>query len=586
MSHPSKDIISSKGREMAGRKIALLVTSSVASFKAPEIARELMRHGADVYAVISPSTEKMIGADLLEWATGNPVVTHLTGKLEHIALGGKSEGHADVVLVAPATANTIGKLASGIDDTPVTTVAATAIGSRIPVMIAPAMHEPLYDHPIVQENISRLKKIGVEFIEPEVSEGKAKIASTEKIVRSIIARFSTSQSRDLEGRRVLVTAGPTIEHIDPVRVVTNRSSGKMGVAIAEEVASRGADTTLILGPGTVNPPSGIRTIRVESTGELLEAVLGELKRTEPDLVFAAGAPTDYRPVTVAPKKIKTREKPQINLELRATPKILEEIRRASPKTFLVAFKTEHKVSNEELIDEAFKIIHEKNADLVAANDVGLEGVGFQAETTIPTPMSPLPGLQSLAEEYGVVVVGGAFYEKVKGQVRLSSPVIGEDGEIIGRQFKVHLFRFERKYAEPGSSYPVFEVKGYKIGILVCYDVDFPEPSRLYALNGVELILCPSRIVKPGIAPWQQYVTVRCLENRIPIVAPNVYAPPWFNGHSMIISLREDPRTKISFPKIASISRMGEGIAIQEIDLSLHNRLRRERFADRRPETYN
>jgi len=379
MIHPSKDIISSRGRELAGKKIALLVTSSVASFKAPEIARELMRHGADVYAVTSPSTEKMVGADLLEWATGNPVVAHLTGRLEHIALGGKGEGHADLVLVAPATANTIGKLASGIDDTPVTTVAATAIGSRIPVVIVPAMHEPLYDHPIVQENISRLKKIGVEFIEPEISEGKAKIASTEKIVRSVIARFSNGQSRDLEGRRVLVTAGPTIEHIDPVRVVTNRSSGKMGVAIAEEVASRGADTTLILGPGTVNPPSGVKTIRVESTSQLLEAVLEQLK-TGPSLVFAAGAPTDYRPLTVAPKKIKTREKPQINLELRATPKVLEEIRRASPKTFLVAFKTEHDMSNDELIDEAFKIIHEKNADLVAANDVGREGVGFQADT--------------------------------------------------------------------------------------------------------------------------------------------------------------------------------------------------------------
>jgi phosphopantothenoylcysteine decarboxylase / phosphopantothenate---cysteine ligase len=380
LSHPSKDIISSKGRELAGKKIALLVTSSVASFKAPEIARELMRHGADVYAVTSPSTEKMVGADLLEWATGNAVVTHLTGKLEHIILGGKSEGHADIILIAPATANTIGKLASGIDDTPVTTVAATAIGSRIPVLIAPAMHEPLYDHPIVQENISRLKRIGVEFIEPEVSEGKAKIASTQKIVRSVVERFSTGQTRDLEGRRVLVTAGPTVEHIDPVRIVTNRSSGKMGVAIAEEVASRGADTTLILGPGTVNPPTSIKTIRVESTSQLLEAVLGELKRNTPDFVFAAGAPTDYRPVTVAPKKIKTREKPQLSLDLRATPKILEEIRKASPKTFLVAFKTEHNVSNEELIDEALKIIHEENADLVAANDVGHEGVGFQADT--------------------------------------------------------------------------------------------------------------------------------------------------------------------------------------------------------------
>src|SRR3989449_6615926 len=172
-----------------------------------------------------------------------------------------------------------------IDDTLFTSFAATAIGSKIPVVIAPAMHEPLYDHPIVQENISRLKKIGVEFVEPEILEGKAKIASTEKIIRSVIARFSNNQSRDLEGRRVLVTAGPTIEHIDPVRVVTNRSSGKMGIAIAEEVASRGADTTLILGPGTVNPPSGIRTIRVESTSQLLEAVLEQLK-PGPDLVFA------------------------------------------------------------------------------------------------------------------------------------------------------------------------------------------------------------------------------------------------------------------------------------------------------------
>jgi len=380
LSHPSKDITGSKGRELSGKKIALLVTSSVASFKAPEIARELMRHGADVQAVISPSTERMVGADLLEWATGNTVVTRLTGKLEHIALAGKSQGHVDLVLVAPATANTIGKLASGIDDTPVTTVAATAIGSRIPVIIAPAMHEPLYDHSIVQENVQRLKKIGVEFVEPEIIEGKAKIASTEKIVGAVIARLSSNKAGDLEGRRVLVTAGPTMEHIDPVRVVTNRSSGKMGAAIAEEVASRGADTTLILGPGTLTPPSSVKTVRIESTSDLLQAVKKELREAKPDIVFAAGAPTDYTPTTVSPKKIKTRERARIDLELQATPKILEEIRHSSPKTFLVAFKTEYNVPNEELIDEAFKIIHEKNADLVAANDVARQGVGFQVDT--------------------------------------------------------------------------------------------------------------------------------------------------------------------------------------------------------------
>src|SRR6058998_3296367 len=251
MAHPSKDITGTSGTQLSGKKIALLVSSSVAAFKVPEIARELMRHGADVYAVISPSTEKMIGSDLLEWATGNPVVRELTGKLEHIALAGKSSGHVDLVLIAPATANTIGKLATGIDDTPVTTVAATAIGSKLPVLIAPAMHEPLYDHPIAQENMVRLKRIGVEFVEPEIVEGKA------KIVQAVITRLSSqlsSQRRDLEGHRVLVTAGPTIEHIDPVRVITNRSSGKMGVAIAEEAWSRGAETTLILGPGSVTPP--------------------------------------------------------------------------------------------------------------------------------------------------------------------------------------------------------------------------------------------------------------------------------------------------------------------------------------------
>jgi len=380
LTHPSKDITSSKGSELVGKKVALLVTSSVASFKAPEIARELMRHGADVFAVTSPSTEKMVGADLLEWATGNPVVTRLTGKLEHIMLGGKSPDHVNLVLVAPATANTIGKLATGIDDTPVTTVAATAIGSHLPVIVAPAMHEPLYDHPIVQENIQRLKRIGIEFVEPEILEGKAKIASTEKIVHAVIARLSSRHGGDLAGRRVLVTAGPTVEQIDPVRVITNRSSGKMGAAIAAEVASRGADTILVLGPGSLVPPPGVKTVRYESTDELLDTVLREIKSAKPDFVFAAGAPSDYRPTKVSQKKIKTRDKARLDLELEATPKILEQIRKTSPETFLVGFKTEYNVSNEELVDEAFRIIHEKNADLVAANDVGHAGVGFQADT--------------------------------------------------------------------------------------------------------------------------------------------------------------------------------------------------------------
>lgn len=379
MSHPSKDITGTRGSELAGKKIALLVSSSVASFKAPEIARELMRHGADVHAVITPATEKMVGSDLLEWATGNPVVKELTGKLEHIALAGNSSTHVDLVLVSPATANTIGKLASGIDDTPVTTVAATAIGSRIPVLIAPAMHEPLYDHPIVRENIERLKKTGVEFIDPEIVEGKAKIADTERIVRAVIAKLA-SHKKDLHGRKVLVMAGPTVEHIDPVRVITNRSSGKMGVAIAEETASRGAETTLILGPGSISPPAGVKTVRIESTEELLDATVRELRQGKHDLVFAAGAPSDYKPRSASSRKLKTRKEKSITLELQVTPKVIAEARKAGPNAFIVAFKTEHNVSNDELISEAFEILSEKTADLVAANDVGHEGVGFQADT--------------------------------------------------------------------------------------------------------------------------------------------------------------------------------------------------------------
>jgi len=258
-------------------------------------------------------------------------------------------------------------------------VAATAIGSRIPVLIAPAMHEPLYDHPIVRENIERLKRTGVEFIDPEIVEGKAKIADTDRIVRAVIAKLA-SHKKDLQGLKVLVTAGPTVEHIDPVRVITNRSSGKMGVAIAEETVSRGAETTLILGPGSILPPAGVKTVRIESTEELLDATVRALRQGKHDLVFAAGAPSDYKPRSVSPLKLKTRKEKSITLELQATPKVIAEARKAGPNAFIVAFKTEHNVSNEELISEAFEILSEKTADLVAANDVGHEGVGFQADT--------------------------------------------------------------------------------------------------------------------------------------------------------------------------------------------------------------
>ena len=208
------------------------------------------------------------------------------------------------------------------------------------------------------------------------------------------------------------------------------------------------------------------------------------------------------------------------------------------------------------------------------------------EEVIPTPMDPIPGLQAVAEEYGIPIVGGAFFEKVNGKLRLSSPVIGTDGEVLGRQFKVHLFGREKKLAKAGNDYGIFKLGDYKVGVLVCYDIDFPEVSRIFTLKGADLLLCPSRIISRGIGPWQQYLTVRSLENRIPIVAPNVYAPPWFNGHSTIISLKQDPRAKIALPSLVSTSKKGTAIVTDDLDLALHARLRRARFADRRPDTYN
>jgi predicted amidohydrolase len=235
------------------------------------------------------------------------------------------------------------------------------------------------------------------------------------------------------------------------------------------------------------------------------------------------------------------------------------------------------------IEQAARLVtsaRKKEVDLVCLPEHWLP------EQSIPTPINPIPELQNLAEENSVGIVSGAFYERVNGSVRLSTPIISNNGKLLGRQFKMHLFRSERKIAKAGDKYNIFKMGRYNLGVLVCYDVDFPEPSRIYATHGAEILACPSRIVKPGIHPWRQYLTVRCLENRMPIIAPNVFSLPWFDGHSTILSLQEEHRTHIALPKIGSLDTRGEGVLFENIDLDFHNRLRRERFADRRPNTYN
>lgn len=378
LSHPSKDIMQTRGTELKGKRVVLCITGSVAAVKCPEIARQLMRHGAEVFAVMSPMAQKVIHPYLMEWATGNPVVTELTGKIEHVALAGEHASKANLVLVAPATANTISKIASGIDDTTVTSVASTAFGSKIPIVIVPAMHESMYRHPLLDENIEKLKALGVEFVGPRIEEGKAKIAETEEILEAVIRKLSAS--KDFAGMKILVTAGPTLEYIDPVRVITNKSSGLMGIEVTKEALLRGADVTLIYGPGTAIPSKEARVVTVETTKEMYEAVVSELKSKRYDVVIAAAAAADWTPKKHFDYKVPTSKTSALNVKLEPTPKIIDVVKKFRPEAFLVAFKAEYNVSAEKLIQNSYEKLKEAKADVIVANDVARKGVGFGVET--------------------------------------------------------------------------------------------------------------------------------------------------------------------------------------------------------------
>lgn len=374
--HPSKDILGSKGDELKGKRIALCITGSVAATQSPKVARELMRHGAEVYPVFSPMAQKIIHPNLMEWATGNKPITEIDGRIDFISLT-ESPEKVDLVLIAPATANTIAKLSSGINDTPVTAVTIAAYSSGTPILIAPAMHKNLYDYPSTQENIKKLEGWGYEFIQPKIEEGKAKFADVEEIVKTVILKLTEKTMANL---KVLVTAGPTYEYIDPIRVITNKSSGKMGIALAEEAKKRGAKVTLVYGPGTEKPPSNIKTIMVETSKDMFDVVISELKKDFYDILIAAGAVADFTPKNVFNRKVSTDKISELTLTLKPTRKIIDEAKKVSPKTFVVGFKAEYNLSDEKLADKAYERLIKSGIDLMVANDVGREKVGFGYET--------------------------------------------------------------------------------------------------------------------------------------------------------------------------------------------------------------
>jgi phosphopantothenoylcysteine decarboxylase/phosphopantothenate--cysteine ligase len=363
--HPSLDIVSSSGTELTGKKIVLCVSGSVAAYKAIELARLFMRHGADVSCFASKAATNLIKPSYFKWATGNEVITQLTGDLEHIKVADYKR--SDLIVVYPCTANTLGKLANGIDDTPISTVLSVGLGSKIPIVIALAMHEAMYENPAVTKNIEFLKK-KIDFIAPSFVEGKAKAAEPEEVLDFVLKKFGSSHI--LRGKKVLMTAGPTIEYIDPVRVITNQSSGKTGVLLASELVSAGAKVTFIYGPGTEPPPKGAKVIKVETGQEMLNAVRKEMKQKF-DIVILAAAISDYTIEKPSKTKINS-DLDKIVLKLKRVTKIIYEIKKVQKDVFLVGFKAETNLPKEKLISEARKKLRESNADLIVANDIGLK----------------------------------------------------------------------------------------------------------------------------------------------------------------------------------------------------------------------
>lgn len=361
--HPSLDIVNSRGIELSDKKIVLCVAGSVAAYKAIELARLLMRHGADVTCVASSAVTKLIQPDYFKWATGNDVITKLTGNLEHIKLADYNQ--SDLLIVYPATANTLGKLANGIDDTPVSTVLTVGFGSKIPILMCLAMHESMYENYAVKKNIEFLKN-KIEFLDPKMIEGKAKAPEPEDVLEHVLRKFGFSSI--LKNKSILITAGPTIEYIDPVRMITNQSSGKTGIFLAGELISAGSKVTLIYGPGIEKPPKGAKVIRVSTGKDMFNEVKKQMRKKF-DVVIMAAAISDYTPEKPSKKKIKSSQD-IFKINLKRAPKIINHIKKIQKNVFLVGFKAEVNLSRVNLVREARKKMKESNADMIVANDIG------------------------------------------------------------------------------------------------------------------------------------------------------------------------------------------------------------------------
>lgn len=365
-------------------KIALGVSGCIAAYKAAELVRRLQQEGTEVQVILTRSAQEFVTPLTFAALTGQKVITEMFGDtarpanvesaIEHIAVAQSIEA----LVIAPATANILGKLAHGVADDFLTTL---YLATKAPVIVAPAMNVNMWEHAAVQENLRVLTGRGVHVVEPDEGylacgmTGPGRLASVEAIVARVLAVLGVKH--DFEGETVLVTAGPTIEDIDPIRFLSNRSSGKMGYAVAEAARRRGAKVILVSGPTHLAPPVDVEFISVRSSEEMQRAVLGCLDRAS--VIIKAAAVADYRPVAPQKKKIK-RGAGKLTLELEPTVDILADVSRKRRKQTVVGFAAE----TENLIPNARKKLTEKGLDLIVANDVTRDGAGFDSDTNIVT----------------------------------------------------------------------------------------------------------------------------------------------------------------------------------------------------------
>ncbi len=358
--HPAEEIYCEKSNKLRGKTIVIGITGSIAATECFSAIRELIRHGAKVIPVMTAEAQRIVTPLSIEFASGVPPITELTGQTEHVKLFDK--GEADAFLIYPATANTISKIALGIDDSPVTSMASVALGAGVPMALAPAMHDSMRVNPAVEKNIETLKSWGISFIGPHIVNNRAKVASKDEVVAWA---FRMTSKDDLSNKKILIIGGRSEEPIDSMRIITNRSTGLMTVKLAERAFERGADVELWMGGTSVQLPEYIHTKRFASVSELMEMI----KEINHDLVIVPAALADFTPDHVEVGKIPSNL--TFDIKLQPVPKVLPHIREKC--SLVIGFKAESELSRAELIKRAKVRMEEYDLNAVIANDIDVAG---------------------------------------------------------------------------------------------------------------------------------------------------------------------------------------------------------------------